>query len=207
MKTTTKFSIRSRSARSCIAAIVVLTATLATAPQTYAGNSGNYVTPKMVVGNWYLALDAGPFDPGLAGLALSGLAQIHADRTFMFNDAGDFGAQSFLGTVATPQYGVWDVTGQRHLPGTWAIEGTSLYLEADKATGEVLGWSKVQYVIKVVDRNHLEGTINAFFLPCGSSLPLPSPLSCPDPVANAGAFMPASPPDVPVTFTRISAGE
>ena len=189
------------------AALIMVFAALLAGSPTYASDRGNFAAPRQVVGTWYVALDAGPFDPNLAGLNLSGLAHFHSDRTFILSDAGDFGAQSFLPTVATPQYGAWDVSGWRGRPDAWVISGTSLFLEGDKETGEVFGWSKVQYVIKVIDRNHLVGTISAFFLPCDNSPPVPSPLSCPDPVANASAFMPASPPDVPVTFTRIVAGE
>ncbi len=156
---------------------------------------------NLIVGNWYLALDAGAFDPGLAGFFLSGMAQFHADRTFMLNDAGDFGAQSFLPTLATPQYGSWAIREAKD--GKRFVAGTSLYLEGDRETGEAIGWNKVQFALWRVGVHRIEGTINAFFLPCGDLNGVPTPLTCPDPLANAAGFIPASPPDVPVAFSRI----
>ena len=161
---------------------------------------------RQIVGNWYLALDAGPFDPNLAGTFLAGLAQFHRDRTFMLNDAGDFGAASFLPTFATAQYGSWRLRssgGHRNR----IIEGTAIHLEAHRDTGELLGWNKVQFSFHMVNKNRAEGTINAFFLPCTDAPPFPTPLTCPDPVENAGSFFPASPPDVPITLTRIVVGQ
>lgn len=159
------------------------------------------VSRKHIVGTWYVALDAGAFDPGLAGTFLSGIAQFHPDGTFMVSDAGDFGAQSFSGTLATPQYGSWKMAPQRR-----RIVATALSLEGRKETGEAFGWTKVQFVLKVVDRDRVEVAANVFFLPCDDSPPIPSPLTCPDPLENADAFLPASPPNVPVTLTRIVAG-
>lgn len=160
---------------------------------------------RNIVGTWYLALDAGAFDPGLAGTVLSGLAQFHPDRTFMVSDAGDFGADSFLPTLASPQYGAWRL---RLSGSSWAREivGTSIFIEAHKVTGEALGWNKVQFNIRMVGQNRAAGTISAFFLPCNDAPPIPSPLTCPDPVENAGSFIPASPPDVAITLRRIVAG-
>ena len=161
--------------------------------------------PRLIVGNWYVALDAGPFDPNLAGTFLSGLAHFHADRTFMLSDAGDFAAESFpMSTLSSAQFGAWAVTDVT-ARGVAGIAGTSLYLDADAETGEAIGWSKVQFLLHIVDRNTVEGVINTYFLPCEVLPPLPTPLTCPDPVANAAAFAPSSPPDVPITLTRIAA--
>lgn len=195
------------SAISLVSAAVVVIAILLSGSNTYAGEKRWYSAKRAVVGNWYVALAAGPFNPNFAGLNLSGLAQFHSDLTFMLSDAGDFGAQSFATTVATPQYGAWSVTGRNKSLSQRRVIGTTLFLEADKATGEALGWTKVQFVIEVIDGNHLQGAANVFFLPCENTPPFPTPITCPDPIANAAAFMPASPPDVPVTFTRITSGQ
>ena len=165
-----------------------------------------WISNKWVVGNWYLALDAGAFDPGLSGTFLSGLAQFHSDRTFMINDAGDFGADSFLRTLASPQYGAWRIDWHADSRQS-SIEGTAMHLEARKPSGEMMGWNKVHFTLRVISQNRVEGTINVFFLPCVEMPPFPTPLTCPDPVENAADFIPASPPDVPVTMTRIVVGQ
>jgi len=193
--------------RSGVAPTLVITLALLAAVQAHAGDSGWYSAKRAVVGSWYLALDVGPFDPNLAGFSLASLAQFHADRTFTIVDAGDFGAESFLPTVASPQYGAWRIEGRHGDPDGRRITGTSLFLEGDSENGEVFGWNKVLFTIRVIDGDRLEGSANVLFLPCDRTLPAPSPLTCPDPIANAHAFMPASPPDVPITLTRIVAGE
>ena len=161
---------------------------------------------RHIVGTWYLALDAGPFDPALAGTYLSGIAQFHRDHTFMISDAGDFAADSFLPTLATPQYGAWRFA-QMTAHSSRKFEGTALSLEAHKDTGEPLGWNKVHFSFELVGANRASGTINVYFLPCNVAPPLPTPLTCPDPVAKAGDFLPASPPDVPFSLTRVPVGE
>lgn len=184
---------------------VMLAAFLAVASPALAENSGHAGFKNPVAGSWYIALDAGPFNPALAGTFLAGLAQFHSDRTFTLVDAGDFGAQSFIGSVATAQYGTWKWVHPSRDSRGWSIRGTALHLEGDKETGEVFGWNRIQFDIQIVDGNRMQGTINGFFLPCDNTVPLPSPLACPDPIANAAAFLPATPPDVPIFFTRIVA--
>jgi hypothetical protein len=208
MKTHTSFISQSGIGRFRIMTIAMAAAMLFLGPQASADNNDESRTDfgRGIVGNWYLALDAGPFDPGLSGTFLSGLAQFHSDRTFMINDAGDFGADSFFGTLASPQYGAWRIERDAHHKGA-SIDGTAIYLEVRKPSGELLGWNKVHFKLHVVSRNRVEGTINAFFLPCADAPPFPTPLTCPDPVANAAAFVPASPPDVPITMTRIIVGQ
>ena len=204
---TTGFSLpRAGAIRNLLFAIAF--ATLLISTQVSADENSNYRSnsAKRIVGNWYLALDAGAFDPGLSGTFLSGLAQFHSDKTFMLSDAGDFGADSFLRTLASPQYGSWRYAWDANLRKR-IISGTTIILEAHKTSGEMLGWNKVHFKLQVITANRVEGTINAFFLPCAEAPPFPTPLTCPDPVEHAADFAPASPPDVPVTLSRIKVGQ
>lgn len=205
MKTYTNSISQSGSGRFRIMMLVMAVAMLFLGTQASADDN-RYAFDKRIVGNWVIALDAGPFDPNLSGTFLSGLAQFHSDRTFMINDAGDFGADSFFATLASPQYGVWRFERDAHHKIT-TIHGTAMYLEARKPSGEMLGWNKVHFKLHVISKNRVEGSINAFFLPCADAPPFPTPLTCPDPVENAASFVPASPPDVPMTMTRIVVGQ
>ena len=207
MKNRSRTIFPSSSARLRVLALASLSAILLGVPHAQADDRLiPLLSSRHIVGTWYIALDVGPFAPPFAGLSPSGLAHFHSDRTFMFSDAGDFGAESFLGTVATPQYGAWTLRRSKTTHG-WEIVGTALHLEGRKDTGEPIGWNKVHAIFRVVNRNRLEGTVNVFFLPCDESPPIPTPLTCPDPIANAGDFMPNSPPDVPLTLTRVVVGE
>ncbi len=184
-----------------VAAVALALTTLVIAPQVHAKDR---VSGRHIVGTWFLALDAGPFAPPFEGLFLSGLMQIHRDRTFMISDAGDFAADSFIPTFATPQYGAWKFKSRY---GSNKIVATSLYLEAQGETGEAFRWNRVQFKLRVIDRNRVEGMMSASYLPCPEMPPFPTPLTCPDPVENADEFVPDGPADVPVTLTRIVPGK
>jgi hypothetical protein len=148
-------------------------------------------------GTWYLALDTEIY--GLPpGFPLSGMAQIHRDGTLTIVDGGDFGQAEFLNTRNLPQYGSWRRAGG----GT--IEATTLFLEADAASGDVLRWIRVEFALWRDEAGVTLGTVNTTMLPCAPALPPPSPLSCPDPIDNADLFVPVGdPPDVPVTLKRL----
>jgi len=149
-----------------------------------------------VVGAWYLALDAKPFGFD-EGTTLSGLASFQFGGTFQFVDTGDFGGAPFF-MNDSPQIGAW----RRSAGGR--IVATSLFLQADASNGEMKAWNRVELVLYPYGSNRMRGHINVFALPCD----LPAPFgvfACPDPIASEASFMPASPPNVPVEFTRLSA--
>lgn len=154
------------------------------------GEASRVSTPK---GAWYLALDAEPY--GLPpGTTLPGLAVFHRDKSFRIVDGGDFGGAPF-GTADTPQVGSWRRRNGR-------IEATGLFLQADAATGEVLSWLRVEFLLEEDGSKRLAGTVNVFALPCGDPAPFPV-FGCPDPIAAAGDFVPVPPTDVPVRLRRV----
>ena len=144
-------------------------------------------------GTWYLALDATPY--GLEGLSLAGLMSLHADRTVLISDGGDFGGVP-LNTRDSAQFGSWRYAGGY-------IKIVTLFLQADSA-GDVRYWSRVQIKLKAKDRNTLTGTVNVYRLACDVPAPF-AVFSCPDPIESAEAFTRTDLPDVPVTFRRLQA--
>lgn len=155
-------------------------------------NHGNWI-----VGTWYLALDSVPF--GLPpGFPLSGLAIFNRDGTFQFLDGGDFGQATFLNTQNSQQFGAW----RRGRHGK--VIGTALSFEADLPTGEVLSWQKLDLVLhRTGNRNVVAGSANVSILACSNLLPLPTPLTCPDPIESADEFVVVPPTDIPITFKRL----
>jgi hypothetical protein len=151
------------------------------------------------VGTWYLALDSAPF--GLPpGFPLSGLVQIHRDGLYQVLDGGDFGQATFTNTQHSQQFGSW----RRDRRGRFV--GSSLFLEADLQTGEVLRWQRVDIVLeRTRDAGRLEGVANVSILECSNQLPIPTSLTCPDPVASAGRFVMIPPMDIPITLSRLRA--
>ncbi|MCH5373024.1 MAG: hypothetical protein JJ992_03535 [Planctomycetes bacterium] len=142
-------------------------------------------------GTWYLALDAGPY--GLDGLSLPGLVAVHADRTVLLSDAGDFGGMPF-GRKDSPQFGSWRYTRA-------GIKIKTLFLQAD-SVGDVLAWFRVEIDLTRRNRNTMDGTVNVYTLGC--DLPAPfAAFSCPDPIDKADEFVPADLPNVPVTLHRL----
>lgn len=162
-----------------------------------AGASQGVSRGTWIVGTWYLALDSQPF--GLPpGFPLSGMAIFNQDGSYEFEDGGDFGQATFLNTRNLTQFGAWRVNGRGQ------IKGTALSLEADLSTGEVLRWARVEVTLeRTDDRNVVTGSINVSTLECANMLPVPTPLTCPDPIESAGDFVPAPPNDVPLTLRRL----
>ena len=157
-------------------------------------------TGNWLVGTWSLALDSVPF--GLPpGFPLRGLAIFNRDGIYQFQDAGDFGQASFLNTQNSTQYGAWS----RGAHGT--VIATALSLEADLATGELLRWAKVALVLEKSDeRDVVTGTVTVSILECDNLLPLPTALSCPDPIDSADDFVIVPPTEIPLTLKRLRAG-
>ena len=153
-----------------------------------------------IVGTWYLALDTEPF--GLPpGFPLSGLAIFNRDGTYQWLDANDFGQATALNTQHSQQFGSWKIN--RH--GT--VVATSLFLSADLPTGELISWEKVNMTLKRTrGRNVVRGRVNLSILECQNMLPIPTPLTCPDPIASAGDFVAAPPADIEITFKRLRPG-
>ena len=142
-------------------------------------------------GTWYLALDATPY--GLAGLSLPGMVTLHADRTVLISDAGDFGGLPF-GTADSPQFGGWRYTGS-------GIKIVTLFLKAD-LVGDVEAWYRVEIDVRRKGRNKLKGVVNVYRRDCDLQAPFAA-FSCPNPIEKAGEFIPADLPDVPVTLYRL----
>ena len=152
-----------------------------------------------LTGTWYLALDTTPF--GAPGFALSGIVIFNRDGTYQLQDAGDFGQATFIGKRHSTQYGAW-----RYKPRGRA-KGTALFLEAELNSGEVERWQKVQlYLKRTRDRHVVKGTVNVSILECPNMLPVPTALTCPDPVEEAANFVALPPGDVEVTLRRIRPG-
>jgi hypothetical protein len=152
-----------------------------------------------LVGTWYLALDSVPF--GLPpGFPLSGLMQFQQSGTYQILDGGDFGQATFTNTQNSQQFGAW----RRDRNGSFV--GTALFLEADLPTGEVLRWVRTQFLLATTpDADVIEGIVNIATLECGNQLPLPTPLTCPDPIASADQFVLVPPADIPLTLRRLHA--
>lgn len=152
-----------------------------------------------IVGTWYLTLDTTifGFPPGFP---FSGLAIFHADGTYVLQDAGDFGQATFLNTQNSQQFGSW-----RMAPGG-TIVGTALFLEADLATGEVLRWQRTESVLHRQASGGVAGTVTAYVLECDNLLPIPTPVTCPDPIESADAFVVVPPADIPITLKRLTPG-
>ena len=174
-----------------IAITVVLGATASMAPTDVWASGGGWRVP----GTYYLALDAEPF--GLPpGLSLPGMLTLHGDRTAIIVDGGDFGGLPF-DARDTAQLGSWRYSWE-------GVQVVLLFLTADGATGDVRSWQRVHITLRQTGRRTMEGEVNVFQLPCDGPAPFPI-FNCPDPIENADAFTPASPPDVPVTLKRLSA--
>ena len=151
-------------------------------------------TPRSGSGTYYLALDAAPF--GLPpGLSLPGIMTLHADRTAIVVDGGDFGGLPF-NTRDSAQLGSWR-------PTFTGMEVVLLFLQADAATADVLSWQRVHITLKHRGRETLIGKVNVFQLACAGPAPFPV-FNCPDPIESAADFVPNSPPDVPVTLRRLT---
>ncbi|MEO1203485.1 MAG: hypothetical protein AAFX10_12305 [Pseudomonadota bacterium] len=160
---------------------------------TFNAHAGKGFRP--VAGTYYLALDAEPF--GLPpGLALPGLLTLHADRTAIVVDGGDFGGLPFDARDSA-QLGSWRYTRE-------GISVVLLFLQADGATGDVRSWQRVHIALKRHGDRGLAGTVNVFQLPCQGPAPFPI-FNCPDPIERAADFVRNSPPDVAVTLRRLSA--
>ena len=144
------------------------------------------------VGTWSVALDAGPF--GLPGFTLAGVASFHRGGTLSLADAGDWGG---LGTLDSNQFGVW----------RWSRSGlvaTTVFLSADAESGDVRQWQRVTLKLRRGEsRDHLEGHVNVAILLCEPASPVPSALTCPDPVERRLDFTPIPPFDVPVALRRL----
>lgn len=152
-----------------------------------------------ISGAWYLALDSEPYGVP-PGYPLGGLAVFNADGTFQVLDAGDFGQATFTNTQHTTQLGAWRKVRYNK------VIGTTLFLEADLASGEVLRWNKVRFTLRPTrDRDVVTGTVNVLILDCSNLLPLPTALTCPDPTNPANTFTEVPPADIPVTLTRVRA--
>jgi len=182
---------------SCVMLTLVLT--FSTGSQLARADDGQG-TGNWLVGTWSLALDTEIF--GLPpGFPLRGLAIFNRDGTYQFQDAGDFGQASFLNTQNSTQFGAW-----RRADNDVVI-GTALFLEADLATGELLRWQKVTLVLEKSDeRNVVIGTTTVSLLECNNLLPIPTALSCPDPIDSADDFVLLPPSEVPITLKRLRAG-
>jgi hypothetical protein len=123
------------------------------------------------------------------------------DDRYQLQDTGDFGQANFLNTQNSSQYGAWSQGSH----GT--VIATALYLEADLATGELLRWQKVALVLEKSDeRDVVTGAATVSILECDHSLPLPSALSCPDPIDSAEDFVIQPPTEIPISFKRLRAG-
>ncbi len=187
---------RKRNSSACIAGLTLALWLVLFVGANASANQG--VSRGMwIVGTWYLALDSQPF--GLPpGFPLSGMAIFNQDGSYEFEDGGDFGQATFLNTRNLTQFGAWRINPQGQ------IVGTALSLEADLATGEVLRWARVQVILeRTDDRDVVTGSINVSTLECSNMLPLPTPLTCPDPIESAGDFVPAPPNDIPLTLRRL----
>jgi hypothetical protein len=157
-------------------------------------------TGNWLVGTWSLSLDSVPF--GLPpGFPLRGLAIFNRDGTYQFQDAGDFGQATFLNTQNSTQIGAW------RRADNGVVIGTALSLEADLATGELLRWAKVAIVLERSDeRDVVTGAVTVSILECFNLLPLPTALSCPDPIDSADDFVIVPPTEIPITLKRLRAG-
>ena len=176
-----------------LAALSVLFAAASLTPASASG----WDAGRPIAGTYYLALSVDPFGlPLPPGLSLPGLMTLHADRTATIVDGGDFGGLPF-DTKDSPQLGAWRY-------GWEGIEVVFLFLQADGATGDVRSWQRVHITLRNEDRNTLVGEVNVYQLPCDGPAPF-GIFNCPDPIENATAFTPNSPPDVPVTLRRLSA--
>lgn len=153
-----------------------------------------------IVGAWYLALDTVPF--GLPpGFPLHGLAIFNADGTYQFLDGGDFGQATFLNTQHTQQFGAWRIGRGGN------VVGTALYLESDLPTGEVLRWTKVQIDLRTDHAGVMTGHATVSNLDCDFLLPIPTALTCPDPIEFADQFVVVPPTEIPVELKRLEPGE
>jgi hypothetical protein len=156
---------------------------------------GDQQVPLTPVGTWSLSLDAGSFNPVFAGLALTGVATFHRDKTLTIVDAGDNGS---LGTLDVPQMGVWRRDGN-------GLRARALIISMNPATGEPLLWQRTTFDLQpLAGSDHMTGVLNVEILPCASSPPVPGALLCPDPVLESDAFVPSGPADVPVEFRRLT---
>ena len=183
--------------RSLVACLVLAWSLAAVGTADLAQADDNANGGRWIVGTWYLALDTEIF--GLPpGLPLSGLAIFNRDGTYQFQDGGDFGQATFLDTRHSNQFGSWHNT----LGGK--VKGVALFLEADRASGAVLRWQKVETELhRSDDRSVVTGTATVSILECNNALPVPSPLTCPDPIDGADNFVILPPTDIPITLKRL----
>lgn len=180
-----------------MAAAAVVTAIGLTSLPTFTARAQN--NGAVLWGTWYLALDTTPF--GIPGGTLPTLASFHRDGTYNLSDGGDFSGAPF-GTLNSPQYGSWVAARGG------GFEATSLFLEADGATGVVLNITKVHLTLWFDSNDHdsLSGVANVEVVPCAAPGPPPDSmtLNCPNPVTTAG--LPGGPPDIPIQLTRLRVG-
>lgn len=127
--------------------------------------------------------------------SLPALVTFHADGTVTGSDGLMFGGLPGSPTRMSPIHGVWEHTG-RH-----SIGGTSLYLVFDAPSGVLIAIGRARSSLHfVTDFDHLQGRM---FL---ESLPCPSPVACPDPLAEDAGWIsyPGMPPDgFAVSATRV----
>ena len=105
-----------------------------------------------------------------------------------------------FGTLSNPRYGAWVASRGG------GFEATSLFLEADGATGTVLNITKVHLTLwfNGNSSSSISGVANVEVVPCAAG---PAPfmtLNCPNPVLTAG--VPSPPFDIPVQLTRLRVG-
>ena len=176
--------------RTCVLPLAVL-AILALSPEDSSAeqSAGN------PWGTYYLRLDAEPYLM-IPGFALPGIMTIHADRTVLFADAGDFGGLPPLFARDTAQFGSWRFTGKKR------IVLVALFLQAD-TVGNVLAWYRVEMRLAQMNRDLLGGKVNVYKLECVAAGEIPSVLNCPDPIESQDEFLPEGPADVPITLKRL----
>jgi hypothetical protein len=161
-----------------------------------AGPTSAHDRENGIAGTYYLALSVDPFElPLPPGLSLPGLLTLHADRTAMIVDGGDFGGLPF-DTRDSAQLGSWRYSRS-------GIQIVFLFLQAEASTGDVRSWQRVHILIDERDHNVLRGKVNVFQLPCVGPAPF-GVFNCPDPIESADDFLPNSPPDIPVTLHRLA---
>jgi hypothetical protein len=182
-----------------IPSLALIATMMVAGPAVFAGRCSH----PSVAGTWYLALDTTPF--GIQGLALSGLATFHDDGTVLIIDAGDFGQATFLNKQHSVQMGAWRCIRGRDIPrNVRKVVASTLFLEAD-LDGEVEAWYRVELELTMSgDGQELKGFVTTLKLPCDVAPPIPTPLTCPDPIENADLFEIDGPPNVPVTLRRLS---
>jgi hypothetical protein len=165
------------------------------------GDNGSVETRggHWIVGTWYLQLDSEPY--GLPpGFPLSRIAIFTSDGTYQGQDAGDFGNPNFTPQQST-QYGAWQTS-----EGNTVIL-TTLSFQAELYTGDVTLWGRGQFEFhRTDDPDFVSGHVTGAILFCDDSLPVPTPLACPNPIESADELIVIPPFDIPITLTRLRPG-